>query len=105
MAQITIDETRYQELLACEVRCCSQYGAKTTRNTDLILEAIRRAAENPNTPENMCVEAEARNQFKALYQGGDRGRQKAWKTGISQLTASGRISINGYIITISTLDR
>lgn len=104
MAQITIDETRYQELLACEAKCRKMEG-KTTRNADLVLEAIRRAAENPHTPENMCADVEAKDQFKALYQGGDRGRQKAWKSGVAQLIASGRISINGYIITISTLDR
>lgn len=79
---------------------CSQPAAQTTRNLDLVLEAIRRAAENPNTPENMCGYTEAKAQFKALYQWGDRGRQKAWNSGIAQLVTSGRISIQGHVITI-----
>lgn len=99
MTQITIDETRYQKLLACEAKCRKMEG-KTTRNADLVLEAIRRAAENPHTPENMCVDAEAKDQFKGLYQWGDRGRQKAWNAGITQLIASGRVSIQGHVVTV-----
>ena len=100
MSQVTIEESRYKELLECEAKL-NKLTANPSRNAGLVLEAIRQASERDTTPENICIDAEARELFRGIYSGGDRGRQKAWNSGIAQLIATGSIAVKGHVITLS----
>lgn len=97
MSTITIDETRYQELLKYEAICKKKpREPRQYINDNLLLEAIRQAtASYPMHGQPKTYELIVKPVFYELYgdRAGVRARQKAWKDGLCRLKEKGVIDI------------